>query len=218
VPVGVSTRFLRLKGITRATGYGISLWDLTVLGSKDGACQSQNLLTRGWDPTTVQDVACPGGSGCGAAYSLEPSAPNDIAFVGGAFCPVAAGPSSLTFSQAVTAPTAGSRYRLTLDITNYSGFIGSSGCAAFGNTTFLVGLGGNAASSYSPAATYLPTLKGCVAGNGTLQADIDVPFAAGETKTLSFGMTPVSFAAGSSGCGGYAETFRVTNAKLVALP
>jgi hypothetical protein len=217
VPVGVSTRFLRLKGITRATGYGISVWDVTVLGSKDGTCSTENLLTRGWDPTTVQDVACPGGSGCGTTYVLSAAAPNDIDFSGGFFCPVSTGTSSLTFSQAVTATSAGTKFRLSLDIGNYSGFIGSSGCSAFGNTTFLVGLADSAASSYTPAATYLPTLKGCVAGNGTLVADLDVALAAGETKTLSFGMTPVSFAAGSSGCGGYSETFKVTNAKLVKL-
>lgn len=217
VPVGVSTRFLRLKGITRATSYGISVWDVSVLGSKDASCSTENLLTRGWDPTTVQDVACPGGSGCGTTYSLAAAAPNDIDFLGGFFCPQNTGTSSLTFSQAVTATSAGTKFRLSVDISSYSGFIGSSGCSAFGNTTFLVGLGNSAASGYTPAATYLPTLKGCVAGNGTLQADLDVTLAAGETKILTFGMTPVSFGAGSSGCGGYAETFKVTNAKLVKL-
>jgi hypothetical protein len=215
VPVGVSTRFLRLKGITRATGYGISVWDVTVLGSKDTGCSSDNLLTRGWDASTVQDIACPGGGGCGSAYALDPASPNLINFLGGTVCPVTAHPTALTFSQAVTAPSAGSKFRFSVDIANYSGFVGSSGCAGFGNTTFLISLGGNAATSYTPVATYLAAPTGCVAGGGTLQADLDVPLAAGETKLLSFGVTPVSFGVGS--CGGYSESFTVTNAKLVKL-
>jgi hypothetical protein len=215
VPVAVSTRFLRLKGITRATGYGISLWDVTVLGSKDMSCSCENLLTRGWDPASVQDIGCPGGTTCGTAYSLDPANPNVIGFLGGSVCPVSGGPSALTFSQNVTATSAGNKFRLSVDISNYSGFIGSSGCSAFGNTTFVVTLAGNGATSYTPAATYLSPIKGCVAGSGTLQADLELPFAAGETKTLSFGMTPVSFGVGS--CGGYAESFTVTNAKLVKL-
>jgi hypothetical protein len=216
VAVGQSTRFLRLKGVTRATGYGISVWDVTVLGSKDASCSADNLLTRGWDPNSVQDVACPGGSGCGTTYSLDATRPNFINFSGGFFCPVSSGNgSSLTFTQAVTSPTAGSKFHLSLEIANYSGFIGSSGCDAFGNTSFLVTLGGVGASSYTPSSSFTGTLKGCVAGAGTLDVDLNVPFAAGETKNLTFGMTPISFAAGSSGCGGYAESFSVTNVKLV---
>jgi hypothetical protein len=215
VPVGANTRFLRLKGITRATGYGISVWDVTVLGSKDAAC-GDNLLTRGWDPNAVLDVACPNGGGCGATYSLNSAQPNVINFVGGYFCPVNSHPSSLTFTQAVTSPTAGTKFHLSLNIANYSGYTGYGGCAQWGNTTFLVSLGGTAASSYSPAAGYIPApITGCVAGSGTLDVDIDVPFAAGETKNLTFGMTPISFAAGSTGCGSYAESFNVTNVKLV---
>jgi hypothetical protein len=215
VAVGTSTRFLRVKGITRATGYGISLWDVTVLGSKDTSC-TDNLLTRGWDPSSVQDIACPGGSGCGASYTLDSAHPNLINFVGGSFCPVSSHPTALAFTQAVTSPTAGSKFHLSLDIANYSGFTGSSGCSGFGNTTFLVSLGGAAASTYNPTASYIASpLTGCVAGAGTLEVDLNVPFAAGETKDLSFGMTPVSFAAGTTGCGSYAESFTVTNAKLV---
>ena len=105
ITVGQSTRFLRLKGITRATGYGISVWDVTILGSKDASCSADNLLTRGWDPNSVQDVACPGGSGCGTTYSLDATRPNFINFSGGFFCPVSSGSgSSLTFTQAVTSP------------------------------------------------------------------------------------------------------------------
>jgi len=40
--VGASARFLRLHGIQRATGYGYSIWELDVLGSKDSSC-SPNL-------------------------------------------------------------------------------------------------------------------------------------------------------------------------------
>lgn len=216
VTVGASARFLRVKGITRATGYGISLWDVTVLGSKDVSCSTDNLLTRGWDPNSVQDVACPGGSGCGTTYSLDQSRPNFINFSGGFFCPVSSdGGSSLTFTQAVTSPTAGNEFHLSLEIANYSGFIGSSGCDGFGNTSFLVTLGGVGAASYTPSSSFTGTVKGCVAGAGTLDVDLNVPFTAGETKSLTFGMTPVSFAAGSTGCGGYAESFSVTNVKLV---
>ena len=187
-----------------------------MLGSKDATCSTQNLLTRGWDASNVQDVACPGGSGCGTTYSLDAARPSFINFTGGFFCPVSTGPSALTFTQAVTSPTAGTKFHLSLEIAGYSGFTGSSGCAQWGNTTFLVSLGGVGGASYTPAAGYITApLTGCVAGNGTLDVDLNVPFAAGETKNLTFGMTPISFAAGSTGCGGYAESFTVTNAKLV---
>lgn len=214
VALGVTTRFLRLKAITRATGYGVSVWDIAVFGSKDTSCATTNLLTHGWDPSNVQDISCPG-SGCGSNYSLDPARPNFINFVGGSVCPVTSFPSALTFNQAVTSPTAGSAYHLSLEIAGYSGFIGSSGCDAFGNTTFKVSLGGVGAASYTPSASWTGTTTGCVAGNGTLDVDLNVPFAAGETKNLSFGMTPVSF--GVSTCGGYASTFTVTNAELIKL-
>lgn len=185
-----------------------------MFGSKDTSCPD-NLLTEGWDPNNVLDVSCPG-STCGNHYTLDPEQPNLINWVGGTVCPASSHPSSVTFTQPVTSPTAGTQYRFTVDIVNFSGFLGSSGCSAFGNTTFLVSLDGVGATSYSPTATYISSpLTGCVAGNGTLEVILDVPFAANETKNLTFGMTPIGFGVGA--CGSYASTFSVANARLEKL-
>src|SRR6185369_14746041 len=59
--VNTSARFVRLHGIQRSTGYGYSLWEMDVLGSKDVSC-APNLLTAGWDgAATTNNIGFPSG-------------------------------------------------------------------------------------------------------------------------------------------------------------
>ncbi len=95
VSLGNTSRFLRLKGITRATNYGYSIWDLTVFGSLDSACE-------GGDTIDELITACPS-----AAVLDSIDADFDIRFefngddpAGSALvCTAAAGSRNLTHSQ-----------------------------------------------------------------------------------------------------------------------
>ncbi len=196
-----SSRYVRIRSTMATTWGNVSIIDVQVLST--ASCEV-NLLTRGWNKPDAGNTS----------WSLDSTVLNAINFNGGFFCP----PNGSTiFTQSVTSPGAVNKLHLSLEIANFSGNT-STGCNSFstGNTTFEISLGGIIAASYTPNAPYFSApFPGCVAGNGILDVDFTVPFTAGQSKDLIVNMRATSFAAGSTGCGGYAETFNIKNAKLI---
>jgi hypothetical protein len=107
VAVGVTTRFLRVLGIKRATGYGYSIWELDVYGSRDLSC----FLKGPWQFDAADTVMTPNTGFYtinGNAISIDFS---DQFFTFGE------AESGIVFEQPVPVVQGGS-YALTLNVDN----------------------------------------------------------------------------------------------------
>jgi hypothetical protein len=209
VPVNTSARYLRLHGIQRATGYGYSLWELDVLGSRDVSC-APNLLTRGWDPAaTSNNFGAPSDLSVPGVYSIDPSVLNriDLSQSGQQYCPVGSS-GWLAFTQRVTVPTAGSRFHLVLDIPRNEGSAGFVVAAAT--------LGGVAGTSWQPVPTNdsLGNPGGSLTGTGKLEADFVTNLAAGQSVDLQVRFTIIGAGIPNTGCGVMLQSYTLGGATL----
>ena len=206
--VNASARYVRLHGIQRATGYGYSVWELDVLGSKDTNC-SPNLLTRGWDPAaTTNNIGAPAGQSVPGLYSIDPAVLNRIDLSqSGQYCPVG-GPGYVAFTQHVTVPTAGTNFHLALDIPR------DSGSLAF----VLAGatLGGVQGNSFRPLqeTDSLGNPQGHLDGTGKIEADFVTNLAAGQNVDLTVKFQIVGVGIPNTNCGAMIQSYTLGGAAL----
>jgi hypothetical protein len=206
--VGSSARFVRLHGVQRATGYGYSVWELEVMGSRDTSC-SPNLLTQGWDiAATTNNIGVPAAQSVPNVYSIDPVVLNRIDFSqNGQYCPVG-GPGYLTFTQHVSVPTSGSSYHLVLDIPR------DSGSAAF----VIVGasLGGVQGSNFKPMqeTDFTGNPIGHLSGVGKLEADFATNLTAGQNVDLTLKFAIIGAAIPLTNCGGMLQSYTLGGATL----
>ena len=206
--VNASARYLRLHGIQRATGYGYSVWELDVLGSKDASC-SPNLLTRGWDPAaTANNIGAPSGQSVPGLYSIDPAVLNRIDLSqSGQYCPVG-GQGFVSFTQHVTVPTPSSKLHLSLDIPRDSGSL-----------AFIVAgatLGSVAGSNYTPLQSIDPNgvANGQLNGTGKLEADFVGSFTAGQNVDLVVKFAILGAGVPNTNCGVRLQSYTVGGATL----
>lgn len=209
VPVHTSARYLRLHGIQRATGYGYSLWELDVLGSKDVSC-APNMLTQGWDPAaTTNNFGAPAAPSVPGVYSIDPNVLNriDLSQQGYQYCPVNSS-GWLAFTQHVTVPTAGSRFHLVLDVPRNEGSAGFVVAAAT--------LGGVAGTNWQPVPTNdsLGNPGGSLTGVGKLEADFVTNLAAGQNVDLQVRFTIIGAGIPNTGCGVMLQSYTLGGATL----
>jgi hypothetical protein len=206
--VAASARYLRLHGIQRATGYGYSLWELDVFGSKDSNC-SPNLLTRGWDPAAVtNNIGAPSGLSVAGLYSIDPTVLNRIDLSqSGQYCPVG-GPGYVAFTQHITVPTSGSKFHLALDIPRNAGSIGFVLAGAT--------LGGVQANGFTPLqeTDYQGNPQGHLNGAGTLQADFTTNLAAAQNVDLTVKFQIVGVGIPNTNCGAMIQSYTLGGATL----
>jgi hypothetical protein len=202
--LSASGRYVRMYGTARATAYGYSIWEMYVYGYDAASCAA-NLLTAGWDGTSVSANFTPV-----AGYTFGASK-NAISFdyTGKTFS-VQSAPPVLTFTQPVTIAQAGTKWRLTLaisgmnDQTNYP-------------PTFLALLGGVRASSYTPAGTVSSSSGGLLTvgqlkTGSQITVDFTLSLTAGQTLDVEIDDVP-----GLSSSGVGMQKFDLTGASLVRL-
>jgi hypothetical protein len=107
VNLGVTTRFLRVLGLKRATSYGYSIWELDVYGSRDSSC----FLKGPWQFDAANTTMTPNTG----FYTINGNAIS-IDFSGQFFDFGPAG-SGIVFQQPVPVVQGGS-YALTLNVDN----------------------------------------------------------------------------------------------------
>lgn len=212
VPTGTTSRYLRLHGIQRATGYGYSVWELDVLGSKDLSC-APNLLTRGWDPAaTTNNIGAPTGvASVLNLFTIDPVVTNRIDLAqSGQYCPVG-GPGYLSFTQHVTVPTAGSKFHLALDIPRTTG----SMQIAFASAS----LGGVQGGNWTPTAS--TDFQGNPAGSlyltGKLEADFVTPLGAGQNVDLTIKLGILGVNIPNTNCGVMLQNYTIAGATLTRM-
>jgi hypothetical protein len=210
--VGVSSRFVRLHGVQRATQYGYSIWELDVLGSKDTNC-APNLLTRGWDATaTNNNIGEPTGvASVPGLYTIDPTVTNRIDLTqSGQYC-TGGGPGFVSFTQHVTVPTAGSLFHLALDFPRNSGTI----AAVVASAT----LGGVQGSNFQPmmATEGLTNPAGAVDGPGTIEADFVTSLAAGQNVDLIVRFAILGAAIPNTNCGARLQSYTLGGATLTSM-
>jgi hypothetical protein len=206
--VNASARYVRLHGIQRATGYGYSVWELDVFGSKDTNC-APNLLTRGWDPAaTTNNIGAPSGQSVPGLYSIDPVVLNRIDLTqSGQYCPVG-GTGFVTFTQHVTVPTASSKLHLALDIPRDNGSL-----------AFIVAgatLGSVAGSTYLPRESNDPNgvPQGTLDGTGKLEADFVGSFTAGQNADLTVKFLILGAGLPNTNCGVRLQSYTLGGATL----
>jgi len=206
--VGASARFVRLHGIQRATGYGYSIWELDVLGSKDSSC-NPNLLTRGWDPAaTANNIGAPSGASVAGLYSIDPAVVNRVDLTqSGQYCPVG-GPGFVSFTEHVTVPTAGSNFHLKLDIPRDSGSLAIVVASAT--------LGGVQGSNFSPMPSTegLSNPAGALDGTGSIEADFATSLSAGQNVDLTVRFAILGAGVPNTNCGVRLQSYTLGGATL----
>jgi hypothetical protein len=207
--VGTSARFVRLHGIKRGTGFGYSIWELDVLGSKDTNC-SPNLLNRGWDATaTANNIGAPAGvASVAGLYSIDPAVLNRIDLTqSGQYCPVG-GPGFVSFTEHVTVPTAGSNFHLALDIPRDNGSLAVVVASAT--------LGGVQGSNFTP----MPSQEGpgnpagALDGTGKIEADFVTNLAAGQNVDLTVRFAILGAGIPNTNCGVRLQSYTLGGATL----
>jgi hypothetical protein len=209
VPPGTSARYVRLHGVQRATGYGYSLWELDVFGSKDSSC-APNLLTRGWDPAaTSNNIGAPTGVASVAnLYTIDPVVLNRIDLPqSGQYCPVG-GPGYLSFTQHVTMPSAASKLHLALDIPRTTGSLQIAFASSF--------LGATAGNNWKPMASTdsQGNPAGSLSGPGKLEADFVGSFSAGQTVDLTIKLGILGVNIPNTNCGAMLQNYTIESATL----
>lgn len=210
--VNASARYVRLHGIKRATGYGYSLWEMDVLGSKDASC-SANLLTAGWDgAATTNNIGFPSGQSVPGLYSIDPSVLNRIDLTqSGQYCPVG-GPGWVQFVQHVTVPAAGNKFHLVLDVPRDNGSI-----AFIAATAFLNDVPGN---SYTPRqeTDIQGNPSGALDGVGKLEADFNTSLSAGQQVDLKVKLAIIGANIPLTNCGVMLQSYTIGGASLTNVP
>jgi hypothetical protein len=199
VTVGATTQFLRLLGIERATGYGYSVFEIDVYGSRDLVCN--NLLT-GWNQSASSSNV--------GGYSFSTTNPNEILFPTSWGCPSPAGPAYFIFTQNVNLP-AGNTFQLSLSLTNVGGSVGEAGFSASlaGAVTYTPMTG----SEFDGHSTFA---VGEVSSNGTIGATFAVNSTVPQTVPLTIEtVIPASSAGPNCNSNTALETFTLANATLV---
>jgi hypothetical protein len=107
VNLGVTTRFLRVLGLKRATGYGYSIWELDVYGTRDSSC----FLKGPWQFDAADTVMTPNTG----FYTINGNTIS-IDFTG-QFFSFPEAQSGVVFQQPVPVVQGGS-YALTLTVNN----------------------------------------------------------------------------------------------------
>jgi hypothetical protein len=165
VALGVTTRFLRVLGIKRATAYGYSIWELDIYGSRDLSC----FLKGPWQ----FDAAATTMSPSTGFYTITGNTIS-IDFSGQFFTFVPAG-SGVVFEQPVPV-VQGGNYALTLAVNNtgtgpalFSGTLSGSTDAPVGEvdgTTGTVTMSFSVTSNPGPNPTIDLSLSGAFATCG----------------------------------------------------
>jgi hypothetical protein len=206
--VGASARFVRFHGIQRATGYGYSLWEMDVLGSKATNC-APNLLTTGWDPnTTANNIGAPSGVSVPGLYSIDQTVQNRIDFTqSGQYCPVGGG-GWVSFTQHVTVPSAGNSYHLQLDIPRNDGSLALVVASAT--------LNGVAGSNYLPMPTTDTSGNAAASlyNTGKIEADFATTLSAGQQVDLTVRFSILGVNIPNTNCGARIQSYTLGGATL----
>lgn len=206
--VNASARYVRLHGIQRATGYGYSLWEMDVLGSKDVSC-APNLLTAGWDgAATTNNIGFPSGQSVANLYSIDPTVQNRIDLSqSGQYCPTN-GPGWLQFVQHVTVPSAGSKFHLVLDVPRDNGSIQIVAATAF--------LGTATGSGYTPrqSTDFQGNPDGELDGVGKIEADFNTNLSAGQQVDLKVKLAIIGANIPQTNCGVMLQSYTIGGATL----
>lgn len=210
--VNASARYVRLHGIRRATGYGYSLWEMDVLGSKDASC-APNLLTAGWDgAATTNNIGFPSGDSVPNLYSIDPTNKNRVDLSqSGQYCPVN-GPGWLTLTQHVTVPEAGSNFHLTLDVPRNNGSIPV--------VVAVATLNGVAGTGYKPrqGTDFQGQPSGELDGTGKIEADFATNLSAGQQVDLSVRLAIIGANIPLTNCGVMLQSYTIGGATLTRTP
>jgi hypothetical protein len=208
--LSASGRYVRIYGTARATVYGYSIWELQVFGFDATSCAS-NLLTAGWDRSNVFANFTP------AAGFTFGAAKNAISFnyLGQSFTMPTGGDSALIeFTQSVTFPQAGTKWRMTLTI---SGMNDQTNLPP----RFLAGIGGVAPTTYGPSTVQLGgqhfVNAGSLTSGSQLTADFDVSLTAGEVLDVTIDNAPTMALTPDGSSGNGLQSFNVTDVSLVRL-
>jgi hypothetical protein len=206
--VNASARYVRVHGIQRATGYGYSLWEVDVLGSKDASC-SPNLLTAGWDSAaTTNNIGFPSGQSVPNLYSIDPTVLNRIDLSqSGQYCPQG-GSGFVQFVQHVTVPAAGSKFHLVLDVPRDNGSIAFIAATA--------SLGNVAGSNYTPrqSSDGQGNVSGELDGVGKLEADFNANLNAGQQVDLKVKFAIIGVNIPQTNCGAMLQSYTIGGATL----
>jgi hypothetical protein len=200
-------RYVRMYGTARATAYGYSIWELGVFGYDATASCASNLLTAGWDPSTVDGDFTPI-----AGYTLVGKNAINFDYTGQTFA-TPTQPPLLQFTQSVTIPQAGSQWRVTFTI---SGINDQTNLPP----RFIASLGGVVPSTYAPTVASVSSSGGQLIRVGSLTsgtqltADFGVSLTVGEVFDVNIQNVPIF---GTAPAGQGLQKFKVTDVSLVRL-
>jgi hypothetical protein len=202
--LSASGRYVRMYGTARATVYGYSIWELQVFGFDPATCAT-NLLTAGWDQSTVFTNYTPA-----TGFSFGPGK-NAISFDYRFTTYSTTAPTPVfEVTQMVTIPQAGSQWRLTFSIS------GMNNQASY-PPRFFASLGTITSMVYSPASVNLDVggrfiNVGSLTTGGQLTADFTASFAAGDSVQVFIDNVP-GLAADGTG----QQAFNLTDVSLTRL-
>ena len=202
--LSASGRYVRVYGTARATVYGYSIWELQVFGFDAATCAT-NLLTAGWDQSTVFTNYTPA-----TGFTFGPGK-NAISFDyrSTTYSTTATTPV-FEVTQTIKVPQAGSQWRLTFSIsgmndqTNYP-------------PRFFASLGTISPASYAPSSVQLSLSGrfinvGSLTSGGKLTADFNTALTAGASIQVFIDNVP-GLAADGTG----QQAFNVTDVSLTRL-
>ncbi|HVZ73852.1 MAG TPA: discoidin domain-containing protein [Polyangia bacterium] len=200
-------RYVRMYGTARATAYGYSIWEMDVYGDDSSSCSNgaTNLLTQGWQTTTVATNFTPTN-----VYTFS-SNKNAIAldYTGKTFTATAQ-PPAIQFTQTVTVPVSGSTWRLILTIS------GMNNQASF-PPRFFGSFDGNPGGNFLPSTTTAPSSGGHVAQLATLNTGNTLSMEFSDTLTAGSTVDLLLFDVPGfdSSTGAGQQKFQITDASLI---
>ncbi len=207
----VTGRYVRMFGLARATQYGYSIFEMDVFGDNSATCGNgaPNLLTTGWDQSTVASNFTPL-----TGFSFVAGSKNAISFdYTGQTYATSSLPSVLEFTQTITIPTAGSKWRLTFTI---SGINDQTNLPP----RFIGSLDSSPATAFAPATTDVGggtklVHAGTLTTGTQLSMDFSTTLSAGDVVPLIIDNLPMFTESADNTSGVGLQKFKVTDATLV---
>jgi len=189
--------------ITRNTSYGYSIYEMSVFSPSTAIC-GENLLTQGFRTTAGWPTGC---------YAVRGNSV-DLLFANDGTCSPSDGLPALSFVQDVSVPDVGTKYHLTIDVTNLTGEVDY--------VTLYALLNGQGAASYTPIAdtvydyhTDEMQLVGSTAGAGKIEGDFDVALDPNAVNSLEVFASAPCASGREGGCYYWLQHYTLGNVKLV---